>query len=220
MYQETTKIGIIGSGPVGQALAKAFSNEGNPVMLGTRDIQKQSLQNFRTENPVIRVSSFEDTAQFGEILVLATSGDITKDAIALSGKENFNDKLVIDTTNPIAKQAPTNGVLHFFTDPNESLLEHLQAFLPDAKLVKAFNSVGNALMYKPGFTGTKPTMFIAGNDEGAKQTVTTILSAFGWETEDMGKAEAARAIEPLAILWCIPGFTKNQWTHAFKLLKK
>ena len=113
-----------------------------------------------------------------------------------------------------------NGVLSFFTGPNQSLFEQLQELLPDAKLVKAFNSVGNALMYQPNFPGGKPTMFIAGNDEAAKELVTEILTAFGWETENMGKAAAARAIEPLAILWCLPGFTKNEWSHAFKLLKK
>ena len=98
-------------------------------------------------------------------------------------------------------------------------MEKIQALLPAAKLVKAFSSVGNGLMYKPQLQGDIPTMFISGNDDGAKKIVTDILTSFGWETEDMGKAEAARAIEPLCILWCIPGFIKNQWTHAFKLLK-
>jgi len=99
------------------------------------------------------------------------------------------------------------------------LLEKIQNILPAAKIVKAFNSVGNAAMYKPHYAEGKPSMFICGNDDTAKKTVTDILTAFGWETEDMGKAEAARAIEPLCMLWCIPGFLRNQWTHAFKLLK-
>jgi len=114
---------------------------------------------------------------------------------------------------------PVNGVLQFFTDLNESLMEKLQFQLPEAKLVKAFNCVGNAYMYKPDFPDGPPTMFICGNDEAAKKIVTEILISFGWEIEDMGKAEAARAIEPLCILWCIPGMIRNQWTHAFKLLK-
>jgi 8-hydroxy-5-deazaflavin:NADPH oxidoreductase len=143
-----------------------------------------------------------------------------EEAINLSGPENFAGKTVIDTTNPIADAPPVNGVLQFFTSMNSSLMERIQELLPGANVVKAFNSVGNNLMYKPGYDNTLPTMFICGNNAEAKKTVTEILTTFGWETEDMGSAEAARAIEPLCILWCIPGFLNNQWTHAFKLLKK
>lgn len=213
------KIGIIGSGVVGQVLAKAFHAEGHQVRLGTRDVQKAELKKFISENPEIGVAVFDQAASFAEIIVLATGGSVTLDAIRLTGTEHFSGKIVIDTTNPISKDAPENGVLKYFTTLNRSLFEDIQQLLPDAKLVKAFNSVGNAYMYKPSFPGGKPTMFICGNDTAAKKTVTEILTAFGWETEDMGKAESARAIEPLCILWCIPGFIHNQWTHAFKLLK-
>jgi len=214
------KVGILGSSVVGQALGKGFLSEGHEVMIGTRDTSKESLVNWQKENPSVKLGSFADTAKFGELIVLAVSGDVAKKVIEQAGKENFSNKVVIDTTNPIAKAPPENGVLKFFTSLDRSLMEDLQKLLPDAKFVKAFNSVGNTLMYKPKFSGTKPTMFICGNDEAAKKTVTDILSAFGHETEDMGKAEAARAIEPLCILWCIPGFLRNQWSHAFKLLKK
>jgi len=214
------KVGILGSSVVGQALGKGFLSEGHEVMIGTRDTSKESLVNWQKENPTVKLGSFADTAKFGELIVLAVSGDAAKKVIEQAGKENFSNKAVIDTTNPIAKAPPENGVLKFFTSLDRSLMEDLQKLLPDAKFVKAFNSVGNTLMYKPKFSGTKPTMFICGNDEAAKKTVTDILSAFGHETEDMGKAEAARAIEPLCILWCIPGFLRNQWSHAFKLLKK
>jgi len=214
------KVGILGSSVVGQALGKGFLSEGHEVMIGTRDTSKESLVNWQKENPTVKLGSFADTAKFGELIVLAVSGDVAKKVIEQAGKENFSNKVVIDTTNPIAKAPPENGVLKFFTSLDRSLMEDLQKLLPDAKFVKAFNSVGNTLMYKPKFSGTKPTMFICGNDEAAKKTVTDILSAFGHDTEDMGKAEAARAIEPLCILWCIPGFLRNQWSHAFKLLKK
>ncbi len=213
------KVGIIGSGIVGQVLAKAFHAEGHQVRLGTRDVQKEALKKFISENPEIGVVVFEQAASFAEIIVLATGGSVTLDAIRLAGTANFSGKIVIDTTNPISKDAPENGVLKYFTTLNRSLFEDIQQLVPDAKLVKAFNSVGNAYMYKPSFPGGKPTMFICGNDAAAKKTVTEILTAFGWETEDMGKAESARAIEPLCILWCLPGFIHNQWTHAFKLLK-
>lgn len=213
------KVGILGSGIVGQVLAKAFNAEGHQVMLGTRNILKEEVVKFKNANAAIAIGSFTETASFGELLVLAIAGNITIDAIDIAGTENFRNKVVIDATNPIAKEPPVNGVLKFFTDYNSSLLEKIQLHIPEANLVKAFSCVGNAFMYKPNFNGQIPTMFIAGNSEAAKKTVTGILTSFGWETEDMGTAEAARAIEPLCILWCLPGFTKNQWTHAFKLLK-
>ncbi|MEP7236916.1 MAG: NAD(P)-binding domain-containing protein [Ferruginibacter sp.] len=215
------KIGILGSGDVGRVLGNAFIAEGNDVMLGTRDVQKETVVKWLSQNPAAKAGSFEETAKFGELLVLATAGDITAKVIESAGPANFTNKVVIDTTNPIDHtRPPLNGVLPYFTTVDESLLEQLQKLLPQANLVKAFNSVGNNLMYKPDFGGQKPTMFICGNDEDAKKTVTGILDGFGWEIEDMGKAEAARAIEPLCVLWCIPGFLRNQWSHAFKLLKK
>jgi predicted dinucleotide-binding enzyme len=213
------KVGIIGSGIVGQVLAKAFFSEGHQVTLGTRNIVKEEVVKFKNENQKIHIGTFEETASFGEVIVLAVHGGAAEDVINLSGKSNFSNKVVIDATNPIAAAPPVNGVLQFFTNINESLMEKIQQQIPDAKVVKAFNSVGNGFMYKPKFAGGTPSMFICGNDDAAKKTVTEILTAFGWETEDMGKVEAARAIEPLCILWCIPGFIRNQWTHAFKLLK-
>ena len=213
------KVGIIGSGIVGRVLATGFLNEGHAVMLGTRNISKEEVVKWKKENGNGLLGSFQETAQFGEIIVLAVSGLVAEDAIALAGKEHLSNKIIIDTTNPIATVPPENGVLKFFTTLEDSLMERIQKLLPDAKLVKAFNCVGNGVMYKPAFHGGIPTMFICGNDDDAKLTVTNILSSFGWETEDMGKVEAARAIEPLCILWCIPGFIRNQWTHAFKLLK-
>jgi hypothetical protein len=215
------EIGILGSGIVGRVLGSAFIAEGNEVMLGTRDVQKDEVVKWLAENPAAKAGSFEETATFGELIVLAASGDVITDVINAAGSQNFNGKVVIDATNPIDHtKPPVNGVLPYFTTTDESLMERLQKLLPDAKLVKAFNSVGNGLMYKPDYGGQKPTMFICGNDDDAKATVTKILDAFGWETEDMGKVEAARAIEPLCILWCLPGILHNRWTHAFKLLKK
>jgi len=212
--------GIIGSGIVGRVLASAFLNEGYDVMLGTRNTSKEEVTKWKTDNPSGQTGSFEEAAKFGELLVLATAGAAAEGAIKLAGAPNFSGKIVIDTTNPISKEPPDNGVLKYFTTLEDSLMERIQKWLPDANVVKAFNSVGNAMMYKPGFKGGPPTMFICGNDENAKKKVSGILRSFGWETEDMGKAEAARAIEPLCILWCIPGFIRNQWNHAFKLLKK
>ncbi len=213
------KIGIIGSGIVGRVLGKGFLAEGHQVMLGTRDPSKAELQQWQQENKGATLGSFKEAAAFGELLVLATAGSVVTTVIRQAGIELFKGKTVIDATNPISAGGPENGVLRFFTSANQSLMEDIQALLPQAKLVKAFNSVGNALMYKPSFGGTRPTMFICGNDTTAKATVTGILESFGWEVEDMGMATAAGAIESLCILWCIPGFIHNRWTHAFKLLK-
>lgn len=212
------KVGIIGSAEVGQSLAKGFKAEGHEVILGTRDVHKKEVTEF-TKVAGIQAGTFDKVAAFGEIIVLAVPGAAVEEAAKLAGIKNFSGKIVIDATNPIHKAQPVNGVLKFFTTLEDSLMERIQKLLPEAKLVKAFNSVGNTLMYKPSLPGGRPTMFICGNDEGAKKTVTDILTSFGWDTEDMGKAEAARAIEPLCILWCIPGFLHNQWSHAFKLLK-
>ena len=213
------KVGIIGSGPVGQALAKAFKAEGYETVLGTRNTSKEEVVKFNKETG-ISIGTFGDVAKQSEIIVLATKGLGAEDAIKLAGISNFSNKVVIDTTNPISESTPpTNGVIHFFTTLEESLMERIQKLIPDAKIVKAFNIVGNPFMYKPKFPGGTPTMFICGNDDRAKTVVKDILLLFGWDTEDLGKIEAARAIEPLCILWCIPGFIRNQWTHAFKLLK-
>jgi len=213
------KVGIIGSGIVAQTLGKAFITEGYEVMLGSRDPKKESVTKWKAENPKAQSGSFTETAAFGDLLVLATAGHGALKALQAAGLKNLEDKTVIDVTNPIAQAPPEKGVLKFSTSLDHSLMEQLQIAAPKAKFVKAFNSVGNTLMYKPVFKEGKPSMFICGNDEAAKKQVQEILDKFGWETEDMGAVEAARAIEPLCMLWCIPGFLRNQWNHAFKLLK-
>jgi 8-hydroxy-5-deazaflavin:NADPH oxidoreductase len=136
-------------------------------------------------------------------------------------KGHLSEKVVIDSTNPIADAPPENGVLKYFTNLEESLMERIQKIAPDAQFVKSFNSIGSAFMVNPDFgDNTRPTMFICGNSDNAKKKVAEIVEKFGFEVEDMGKAESARAIEPLCMLWCIPGFIRNEWAHAFKLLKK
>lgn len=211
------KIGILGSGDVAKALATGFLKHGHDVTLGTRTLDK--LAEWAAKNPKARIANFSDTAKFAELVVLAVKGKAAADVLRLAGAANFSGKPVIDVTNPIADAPPVNGVLKFYTNLDESQMERLQREFSSARFVKAFNSVGNAFMVNPQFKGGKPTMFICGNDEAAKKIVAEILDQFGWETADMGKVEAARAIEPLCMLWCIPGFLRNDWAHAFKLLK-
>jgi hypothetical protein len=213
------KIGVLGSGVVGQVLAEGFLKYGHEVMRGSRDPAKLSAWKEKAGSKA-SASTFSEAARYGEIVVLAVKGSAAEEAVRICGPEALAGKTVIDTQNPIADEAPVRGVLKFFTGPNESLLERLQKVAPEANFVKAFSCVGNAFFVNPDFDGLKPTMFICGEDAAAKEQVRGILDRFGWEVEDMGGPEAARAIEPLCMLWCIPGFLKNRWSHAFKLLKK
>jgi predicted dinucleotide-binding enzyme len=210
------KIGVIGSGDVAKVLGSGLLKHGHDVMMGTRETAK--LSDWAKHNPKGKVAGFADAAKFGELVVLAVKGTAAAEALRAAGATNLAGKVVMDVTNPIADSPPTNGVLKFFTTLDDSLMERLQREFGTARFVKAFNSVGNAAMVNPQFKGGKPTMFICGNDEAAKKTVGSIIDQFGWEAADMGKIEAARAIEPLCMLWCIPGFLRNDWVHAFKLL--
>jgi predicted dinucleotide-binding enzyme len=214
--ENSMKVGILGSGDVAKSLAGGFAKYGHEVIMGSRAPAK--LADWAKAHAKARVGSFADAAKFGELLVLAVKGSAAQQALRAADAVNLAGKPVIDATNPIADAPPENGVLKFFTNLDESLLERLQREFAQVRFVKAFNSVGNACMVDPQFKGGKPTMFICGNDEGAKKVVSAIVDQFGWETADMGKAEAARAIEPLCMLWCIPGLLRNEWTHAFKLL--
>ncbi|MDQ4013463.1 MAG: NAD(P)-binding domain-containing protein [Thermoproteota archaeon] len=212
------KVGILGTGDVGKTLAKGFLKQGYQVAIGSDHAEK--LAEFKRENPQIGIATFEQAAQSGDTVVLCVKGTIAEKIIE-KVKRHISGKTVIDATNPIADAPPQNGVLKFFTTLDESLMERLQKIAPDARFVKALNSIGSGLMINPNFRdNTKPTMFICGNNDDAKKKVYEILEKFGFEIEDMGKAESARAIEPLCILWCIPGFLRNEWAHAFKLLKK
>ena len=212
------KVGIVGSGVVAQSLGDGFLKHGHEVMLGTRDSSR--LADWQAKNPGAQVGSFADTGKFGELIVLAVKGSVAAAALRAAGADNLTGKTIIDACNPISDSSPTNGVMKFFTGPNESLMEHLQRQFPAGRFVKAFNSVGSAYMVNPQFDQGPPTMFICGNDVAAKKVVSGILDQFGWETADMGAVEAARAIEPLCILWCIPGIARNDWSaHAFKMLR-
>ena len=214
----TTKIGVIGSGVVGRVLAEGFAKHGFETMIGSRTPENLAEWAGAT-SPSVATGTVEETANHADLVVLAVKGTAAGEAARLAGSA-LAGKTVIDATNPIADSPPEGGVLSFFTSLDESLMEKLQAAAPEARFVKAFSCVGNALMVNPDLPGGPPTMFICGNDADAKSEVSAILDLFGWETEDMGGAEAARAIEPLCILWCIPGFRNNQWMHAFKLLKQ
>lgn len=211
------RVGVLGSGVVGQTLADGFLKHGHEVVIGSRDPAK--LADWTARHPDARAGDPRQTAVFGELVVLAVKGTAAAAMLRSAGATNLAGKAVIDATNPLADAPPVRGVLKFFSTLDESLMERLQSEFPQTHFVKAFNSVGSSVMVDPRFPAGRPTMFICGNDHGAKVLVAGILDQFGWDAEDMGEVEAARAIEPLCMLWCIPGLRRDQWSHAFKLLK-
>jgi 8-hydroxy-5-deazaflavin:NADPH oxidoreductase len=212
------KIGILGSGIVGQTLAAGLIKHGHQVKLGTRTPDDPDVKKWLASTPGATAGTFAEAAKFGDLVILAAKGTVVESVLNLAGKENLNGKTLLDVTNPIADAPPENGIVKYFTGPNESLGERVQALVPNAKVVKSFNSVGSGNMVNPHYEQGPPTMFLCGNDAQAKSQVIEIIKQFGWEPYDVGGITAARALEPLCMLWVIPGFTKNQWTHAFKLL--
>ena len=213
------RIGVLGSGTVGETLANGFLKHGYEVQRGSRDPGKLKAWKDKA-GARASIGTFTEAARFGEVVVLAVKGTAAENAVQGCGVDTLAGRVVIDACNPITEDPPEQGVLRFFTGPNDSLMERLQKLAPKARFVKAFSSVGAGQMVNPDYGGTRPTMFLCGNDSAARETVRAILDQFGWDTEDLGGAAAARAIEPLCMLWCLPGFLHNRWTHAFKVLLK
>jgi len=212
------RVGVLGSGVVGRALAEGFLKHGYEVMLGTRDPARGEVPIWLAAHPGAKAGTFRETSIFGDIVVLAVKGLAVEEVILEAGPDHLTGKTVIDTTNPLADEAPVDGVLTFTTGPDESLGEKVQILLPNAHVVKAFNSVGSALMVNPKFEQGTPTMFLCGNNPESRRLVSEICVQFGWEPFDCGGIAASRALEPLCMLWCLPGFLRNDWRHAFKML--
>lgn len=213
------KISVLGTGEVGKRLASGFISIGHEVMLGSRDPASEKVKSWIAANGTSASGgTLEQTAQFGEVIVVATPWTAAKNALKLAGASNFAGKVVIDVTNPLIyeeNKPPRLGI--GYTD---SAGEQVQRWLPGAHVVKSFNIVGNAHFIHPDFPCGPPDMFIAGNDDEAKKTVTSFLKQFGWEVIDIGGMEGARLLEPMCILWAIYGIRTGTWNHAFKLLRK
>lgn len=214
------KIGVLGSGIVGQVLASGCLKHGHEVMLAARDDAKPDLGEWASKNPGGKTGDFAAAAAFADLVILATLGRAAVSAVKLAGVGNLAGKTLLDTTNPIADAPPIDNVLQFTTGAGESLGEQVQAAAPDCHVVKAYNSVGNALMINPHFEQGTPTMFLCGNDAGAKAQVESLIRQFGWEPFDCGSIVASRALEPLCMLWCIPAFSGASTKHAFRMLTK
>lgn len=214
------QIGILGTGAVARALGTGFATTGHDVRFGTREPGgDKAKQLVAAVGPRSSAGTFGDAAKFAEVAVLATAWAGTENAIRLAGPDALAGKVVIDTTNPLDVSHGTPPRLAVGFD--DSAGEQVQRWLPRARVVKAFNIVGNASMFRPQLTGGPPDMFICGNDAAAKRTVTEICTAFGWPGAlDLGGIEMARYLEPLAMVWIAYGFRTNTWGHAFKLLRK
>lgn len=211
------KVAVLGSGPVGDVLSNGFLAHGFAVMRATREPTKLEAWKQSAKGEAA-VGTYTEAAKWADIVVLAVKGSVAEEVLDQCGLDNLANKTVIDTTNPIGNEKPDHGVIRYFTNANESLMERLQKKVPAAHFVKAFNSVGNPFMVNPKLEQT-PTMFFCGNDAGAKQEVADILTKFGQEPFDCGGVEGARPLESLCILWCIPGMLRNDWAHAFKIIK-
>lgn len=211
-------IGILGSGAVGQELGMGFINDGHSVMLGTRDTQKLKDWVLQAgENAY--AGGFDDAARFGELIIIATKWTGTENAINMAGRENFSNKIVIDVTNPL--EMVQGSAPRLSVSPGHSAAEQIQAWLPEAMVVKAFNTIGANLMCHPGLRDGSPDLFICGNDIEAKQAVAHFAESWGWENiTDMGDLSEAFYLEALAALWVHYAFMNKSRTHAFKLLKK
>jgi predicted dinucleotide-binding enzyme len=213
------QVGILGSGGVGQDLGLGFISLGHEVKMGSRNPAKAEIKAWLAKaGKKASAGTFAEAAAFGELAVFAIRWTGAESAISLAGRGNFAGKVVIDTTNPL--QAKPNALPWLAIAGDDSASEQVQRWLPKAKVVKAFNSVNHAHMFKPSFAGGPPDMFICGDDASARETVAGICREFGWGVVDMGKLEAARLLEPLAMIYIRNAIQTNDWNCAFKLLKK
>jgi hypothetical protein len=213
------KVGILGTGDVGRALGTAFLQLGHEVKMGAREASNEKSTKWAGEmGTKASHGTFAEAATFGELIVLATLGVANESAIRMAGPERFKTKIVIDATNPLdfsRGMPPSLTVGH-----TDSAGEQVQRLLPGAHVVKAFNTVGHAHMFRPQFPGGPPDMFICGNNAGAKRRVTELLKDFGWSTIDIGGIESSRYLEPMCMVWVFHGALTGTWNHAFKMLHK
>jgi 8-hydroxy-5-deazaflavin:NADPH oxidoreductase len=212
------RIGILGTGDVGKALGKGFIALGHEVKMGSRDARNAKALAWAAEmGSKASAGTFADAAEFAEVVVLATLGSANRSALESAGLDRLRGKVLMDTTNPLDMSGSLPRLRLGHTDSGG---EEVQRIAAGARVVKAFNTVGNAHMFQPDFPGGPPDMFICGDDDGAKTVVTGLVETFGWNVVDMGGIEASRLLEPMCIVWVAHGVRTGRWNHAFKLLTK
>ena len=213
-----TRVGVLGTGEVARRLAAGFRSRGHDVMIGSRDPRKPELRDWLSgDGAGIEAGTFRHAAEHGELLVLAVLGNAAERAIAGAGAQNFSGKVVIDAMNPLDFSGGFPPKLSIAGE--DSLGERVQRALPDAKVVKAFNTIGSPYFVDPKFSDGEPTMLIAGNDDGAKRTVGDLLADFGWsDVVDIGGIDGSRELEAICIAWVKIGGRRGAWDHGFRLL--
>lgn len=212
------RVGILGTGDVGKAFGRGFVTLGHDVKMGSREPNNEKAAAWAKElGGRATTGTFAEAAEFGDLVVLATLGVANEQALRLAGIECFAGKVVIDATNPLDF---TGGRPRLAVGHSDSGGEQVQRLLPQAHVVKAFNTVGNAHFFRPSFPGGPPDMFFCGNDAEAKKTVEKLLQDFGWSSVDLGEIESARYLEPMCMVWVLHGIRSNTWNHAFKMLRK
>lgn len=213
------RVGILGSGDVAKALGNGFIALGHDVKMGSRSATNEKVVSWaKGAGPKASAGTFEDAARFGEIVLLCTLGEANESAITMAKAENFASKVLIDATNPLDFSGGMPPKLA--VSGNDSGGERVQRLVPSAHVVKAFNTVGNAFMFRPEFPGGPPDMFICGNDDDAKKKVTAILKDFGWPTIDIGGIEGSRYLEAMCLVWVLSGARGGNWNQAFKMLRR
>jgi 8-hydroxy-5-deazaflavin:NADPH oxidoreductase len=207
-----TSYGVLGTGTVGQTLATKLASLGHEVRMGTRDVAasrtrtdpgyagSQPLSEWLTDNPTVKLATFRDAIAASEILINATSGSVSVEALGLGDPADLDGKILIDIGNPLDF---SNGDLNLSVGITDSLGETLQRTYPALRVVKTLNTVTAAVMVDPTLVGGgEHTMFVAGNYDSAKSEVTMLLHSFGWrDVVDLGDISGARGMEALLVLW-------------------
>lgn len=200
------RIGILGSGVVGQALARGLPRHGHDVRIGTR---KETVDDLPVGSPA-------EVVEGADLVFLSVAGTVAVE-VAEGVREQLRGKVLVDTTNPLDFSSGGPGL---FVGHSDSLGEQVQRAVPEAHVVKAYNTVGNTLMVDPDLPGGPPSMFIGGDSDDAKAVVTGLLEATGWDVVDLGGIAASRYLEPMCIAWVLHGSRTGTWDHAFRLLRR
>jgi 8-hydroxy-5-deazaflavin:NADPH oxidoreductase len=195
------RIGILGTGGVGQTLATALVQRGHEVEVGARSATNEKATSWASKNgPLASHGTFADAAAFAEIVFNCTSGTVSLDALRLAGAENLNGKPLVDVANPLDfshGMPPTLSVCN-----TTSLAEQIQAAFPGAKVVKTLNTMNAQVMVNPSMVPGEHDVFVSGNDAGAKSRVSDLLRSFGWRNIiDLGDITSARGTEMILPLW-------------------